>query len=136
MCVIHFTPYVSKFFPYIFLILICIKIFHRQYIGIFLNFKTSFVYFLELTKLDFSHFLNNEITNNLRLWFCYSVIVFLWWFCVCNAKCVVISMSKHLIISTKFDKNILHCNTSGCFFGKIQTMSKMNYGFCGSSGPF
>ena len=42
--------------------------------------------------------------------------VILWPFCLCNASCVIISISKYLRISTKFDTNFPQFNTSGSFF--------------------
>ena len=44
-----------------------------------------------------------------------SVIVIYWPFCVCNASCVIISISKYLPINTKFGTNMPQCNTSGRF---------------------
>ena len=60
----------------------------------------------------FPHLLNNEITNNLYV--CESVIV--WPFCVCNAKCVIISIYKYLQNSTLFDTIIRQFNTSIDFY--------------------
>ena len=59
-----------------------------------------------------SDLLNNEMTNNLYVCDC----VILWRICVCNASCVIISISKYLPISITFGTNILQCNTSGWFF--------------------
>ena len=44
-------------------------------------------------------------------------------FCVCNAKCVIISTSKYLLISTKFGTVNPQCNTSGCFFFEFSIFS-------------
>ena len=108
--------------------------------------------------LGFSDLLKNEMTNNLYVCDC----VILWPFCVCNASCVLISISEYLPMSTKFGANVPQCNTSGYFFvfffsnfkflrflltfsvfwdlaifwGENQTTSKSNfYGFYGINGP-
>ena len=43
-------------------------------------------------------------------------------FFVCIAKCVTISMSKYLPISTNFGTKIPQCNTSRCFFLFFQNL--------------
>ena len=76
-------------------------------------YRNKLCYFLLLSWffLGFSHPLKNEMNRLICLLFCHSGI--LWPFHVCNAKGVIISMSKYLPISPKFGTNIPQCNNSG-----------------------
>ena len=75
--------------------------------------RTNNVIFSDGTKTfsGFSHLWNNKRTNNLYVSDC----VILWPFRVCDAKCVIGSMSKHLPISTKFCIIISQCLPSRLF---------------------
>ena len=76
-------------------------------------------YFANLAETFFQGFSdlpNNEMTNN--LYFCDSVILSLFY----SFNCVIISISKYLLICTQLGTYIPQCNTSGCFFSSIFTV--------------